>query len=173
MNAQNWLLAHLQGATRTGRSASRCGASSKAWALSIYKTASACCPRPTIYGDSRSSRTRSTKWRAIPSCKRLRLIVLRDKVIARFKADRDEEYKELLGKCADFEAEIARNRSSALHLRRVGRKRCRSEEAPVLAGKNRQARLLRCHAGRRGSRTAQRLRSLAGRLRATGVRRSR
>ena len=30
-----------------------------------------------------------------------------DKVIARFKADRDEEYKELLGKCADFEAEIA------------------------------------------------------------------
>ncbi|MBE3084566.1 Chromate resistance protein ChrB, partial [Escherichia coli] len=30
-----------------------------------------------------------------------------DKVIARFKADRDEEYKELPGKCADFEAEIA------------------------------------------------------------------
>ncbi|HBN0290116.1 Chromate resistance protein ChrB [Salmonella enterica] len=30
-----------------------------------------------------------------------------DKVIARFKADCDEEYKELLGKCADFEAEIA------------------------------------------------------------------
>nr|WP_181727892.1 Chromate resistance protein ChrB [Escherichia coli]AVN57608.1 Chromate resistance protein [Escherichia coli] len=30
-----------------------------------------------------------------------------DKIIARFKADRDEEYKELLGKCADFEAEIA------------------------------------------------------------------
>ncbi|HEI7004269.1 TPA: chromate resistance protein ChrB, partial [Escherichia coli] len=30
-----------------------------------------------------------------------------DKVIARFKADRDEEYKELLGKCADFEVEIA------------------------------------------------------------------
>ena len=30
-----------------------------------------------------------------------------DKVIARSKADRDEEYKELLGKCADFEAEIA------------------------------------------------------------------
>lgn len=31
----------------------------------------------------------------------------KDKVIARFKADRDEEYKEFLGKCADFEAEIA------------------------------------------------------------------
>lgn len=30
-----------------------------------------------------------------------------DKVIARFRADRDEEYKELLGRCADFEAEIA------------------------------------------------------------------
>lgn len=31
----------------------------------------------------------------------------KDKVVARFKADRDEEYRELLGKCADFEAEIA------------------------------------------------------------------
>uniref|UniRef100_A0A4P9D7U5 ChrB domain protein n=1 Tax=hospital metagenome TaxID=1755691 RepID=A0A4P9D7U5_9ZZZZ len=88
------------------------------------------------------------------------------------KADRDEDTKNL-GKCVDFEAEIAHETEFALHPRRVGRKRCRSEEAPVLAGKNRQARLLRCHAGRRGSRTAQRLRSLAGRLRATGVRRSR
>ncbi len=31
-----------------------------------------------------------------------------NKVIARFKADRDEEYREFLGKCADFEAEIAK-----------------------------------------------------------------
>lgn len=31
-----------------------------------------------------------------------------DKVVARFKADRDEEYREFLGKCADFEAEIAK-----------------------------------------------------------------
>jgi vacuolar-type H+-ATPase subunit I/STV1 len=31
-----------------------------------------------------------------------------DKVIARFRADRDEEYLEFLGKCADFEAEIAK-----------------------------------------------------------------
>ena len=31
-----------------------------------------------------------------------------DKVIARFKADRDEEYRELLAKCADFEVEIAK-----------------------------------------------------------------
>lgn len=31
-----------------------------------------------------------------------------DKVVARFKADRDEEYRELLAKCADFEAEIAK-----------------------------------------------------------------
>lgn len=31
-----------------------------------------------------------------------------DKVVARFKADRDEEYRELLDKCADFEAEIAK-----------------------------------------------------------------
>ncbi len=30
------------------------------------------------------------------------------KVLARFKADRDEEYGEFLGKCADFEAEIAK-----------------------------------------------------------------
>lgn len=28
------------------------------------------------------------------------------KVVSRFKADRDEEYKEFLGKCNDFEAEI-------------------------------------------------------------------
>jgi hypothetical protein len=31
-----------------------------------------------------------------------------EKVVARFKADRDEEYREFLAKCADFEAEIAR-----------------------------------------------------------------
>jgi hypothetical protein len=30
------------------------------------------------------------------------------KVVARFTADRDEAYREFLGKCADFEAEIAR-----------------------------------------------------------------
>jgi len=31
-----------------------------------------------------------------------------NKVVARFKADRDEEYVEFLGKCKDFEAEIAK-----------------------------------------------------------------
>jgi DNA-binding transcriptional regulator PaaX len=31
-----------------------------------------------------------------------------DKVIARFKADRDDQYRELLGRCQDFEAEIAK-----------------------------------------------------------------
>lgn len=31
-----------------------------------------------------------------------------DKVVGRFKADRDEEYQELLDKCTDFEAEIAK-----------------------------------------------------------------
>ncbi len=31
-----------------------------------------------------------------------------DKVITRFKADRDEQYREFLGRCADFEAEIAK-----------------------------------------------------------------
>jgi len=31
-----------------------------------------------------------------------------NKVVARFKADRDEEYREFLAKCADFEAEIAK-----------------------------------------------------------------
>ncbi|MDE1905516.1 MAG: chromate resistance protein ChrB [Rhodospirillales bacterium] len=35
-----------------------------------------------------------------------------DKVITRFKADRDEEYRELLGRCGDFEAEIARERAA-------------------------------------------------------------
>lgn len=31
-----------------------------------------------------------------------------DKVIARFKADRDDQYREFIGKCEGFEAEIAR-----------------------------------------------------------------
>ncbi len=31
-----------------------------------------------------------------------------EKVVARFKADRDEEYREFLGKCHDFENEIAK-----------------------------------------------------------------
>jgi hypothetical protein len=31
-----------------------------------------------------------------------------DKVVARFKADRDEQYREFLGRCAGFEAEIAK-----------------------------------------------------------------
>lgn len=35
-----------------------------------------------------------------------------DKVIARFKADRDEQYREFLGRCADFEAEIAKERAT-------------------------------------------------------------
>lgn len=36
-----------------------------------------------------------------------------DKVIARFKADRDDQYRELLGRCKDFEAEIAKEISNA------------------------------------------------------------
>lgn len=31
-----------------------------------------------------------------------------DKVVARFKADRDEQYNEFLGRCAEFEREIAK-----------------------------------------------------------------
>jgi hypothetical protein len=31
-----------------------------------------------------------------------------EKVLARFKADRDEEYREFLAKCTDFDAEIAK-----------------------------------------------------------------
>ncbi|WGR91434.1 chromate resistance protein ChrB [Bradyrhizobium sp. ISRA443] len=31
-----------------------------------------------------------------------------DKVVDRFKADRDEQYREFLGRCADFEKEIAK-----------------------------------------------------------------
>src|SRR5690242_5750422 len=33
-----------------------------------------------------------------------------ERVIARFKADRDEQYREFIGRCADFEAEIAKER---------------------------------------------------------------
>ena len=35
------------------------------------------------------------------------------KVIGRFKADRDEEYRELLGRCDDFEAEIAKETAAS------------------------------------------------------------
>ncbi|PDT21278.1 Chromate resistance protein ChrB [Rhizobium hidalgonense] len=31
-----------------------------------------------------------------------------DKVVSRFKADRDDQYREFLGRCTDFEAEIAK-----------------------------------------------------------------
>jgi hypothetical protein len=34
--------------------------------------------------------------------------VQEEKVVARFKADRDEQYREFLGRCSDFEAEIAK-----------------------------------------------------------------
>jgi hypothetical protein len=34
--------------------------------------------------------------------------VQEEKVVSRFRADRDEEYRELLDKCDDFEAEIAK-----------------------------------------------------------------
>jgi hypothetical protein len=34
--------------------------------------------------------------------------VQEDKVIVRFQADRDEQYREFLGRCAEFEVEIAK-----------------------------------------------------------------
>lgn len=36
-----------------------------------------------------------------------------DKVVARFKADRDEQYTEFLDKCKDFEAEIAKETAAS------------------------------------------------------------
>ena len=36
-----------------------------------------------------------------------------EKVVGRFKADRDEEYREFLSKCADFEAEIAKETANS------------------------------------------------------------
>lgn len=35
-----------------------------------------------------------------------------DKVVAHFKADRDEQYREFMGRCAGFEAEIAKERAA-------------------------------------------------------------
>jgi hypothetical protein len=35
-----------------------------------------------------------------------------EKVVARFKADRDEQYREFIGRCADFAAEIAKERAT-------------------------------------------------------------
>ena len=39
--------------------------------------------------------------------------VQEDKVVARFKADRDEQYTEFLDKCKDFEAEIAKETAAS------------------------------------------------------------
>jgi hypothetical protein len=36
-----------------------------------------------------------------------------EKVLARFKADRDEEYREFLAKCADFDAEIGKETAAS------------------------------------------------------------
>ncbi len=36
-----------------------------------------------------------------------------EKVVARFNADRDEEYREFIAKCADFEAEIAKETAAS------------------------------------------------------------
>ncbi len=35
-----------------------------------------------------------------------------EKVVARFRSDRDEQYREFIGRCADFEAEIAKERAT-------------------------------------------------------------
>lgn len=35
-----------------------------------------------------------------------------EKVVERFRSDRDEEYRELIDRCADFEAEIAKERAA-------------------------------------------------------------
>lgn len=39
--------------------------------------------------------------------------VQEEKVVARFKADRDEAYEEFIDKCNDFEAEIAKETANA------------------------------------------------------------
>jgi hypothetical protein len=36
-----------------------------------------------------------------------------ERVVARFRADREAEYRELIGRCADFEAEIAKETAAA------------------------------------------------------------
>ena len=36
-----------------------------------------------------------------------------EKVVARFKADRDDQYREFIGRCAGFEAEIAKERAAS------------------------------------------------------------
>ena len=40
-----------------------------------------------------------------------------DKVIGRFKADRDEQFREFLSKCEDFEAEIAKETAGTSTMR--------------------------------------------------------
>jgi len=46
--------------------------------------------------------------------------VQQEKVLERFKADRDEAYREFIDKCADFEAEIAKEPRPSTSPTRVG-----------------------------------------------------
>ena len=84
------------------------------------------------------------------------------KVVAQFKADRDEDYAEFLDKCADFEAEIAKE-TKAKHFTYA-----ELEENDVdlkklqgWLGQDQEARFLRCAAAPRGRGAPQGLRGLA------------
>ena len=46
--------------------------------------------------------------------------VQEEKVIARFRADRDEQYREFLGRCAGFEAEISKQKFTYAELEEEG-----------------------------------------------------
>ncbi len=94
-----------------------------------------------------------------------------EKVVARFKADRDDAYRELIDKCDDFEGEIAKETAAAaLHLQRTRRERRRAEEAQGLVREDQKARFLRGRTGGGSRGTAERLREAARRLRAAGIR---
>src|SRR5258705_13941766 len=90
-----------------------------------------------------------------------------DKVVSRFKADRDDQYREFLGRCADFEVEIAKeisiNKFTYAELEEEDTD-LRPEEAPRLAGEDPEARLLRCDAGRGSRRAPESLRGFARQL---------
>ncbi|BDY71571.1 hypothetical protein MUTS10_00910 (plasmid) [Escherichia coli] len=104
------VIAHLQGATRTGKK--RIALWRKLKGMGAVYLQNGVCLLPKTDDHTRRLKIIENEINEMAGDSVLLETVAldraqEDKVIARFKADRDEEYKELLGKCADFEAEIA------------------------------------------------------------------
>jgi hypothetical protein len=95
-----------------------------------------------------------------------------EKVIERFNHDRNEGYQEFIGRCTDFEAEIAKE-TGAKHFS-YGELEENDEDLKKqrVARQNMQTRLLRCAIGARGDGSPRTLRNPPRHLRPQSFRRS-